>query len=73
LARLLRQTRLVDIVGSTVSPDEAMRFLSKNVVAAVFLNIQMPGMTGFELLQKLPKEPGGRLHDGVRSVRARSL
>jgi len=57
LTRMLRQTRRVDIVGSTVSPDEALKFLSKNPVDAVFLDIQMPGMTGFELLQKLPKEP----------------
>jgi two-component system LytT family response regulator len=57
LTRMLRQTRRVDIVGSTVSPDEAVKFLSNNAVDVVFLDIQMPGMTGFELLQKLPKEP----------------
>src|SRR5688572_8840041 len=57
LTRMLRQTRRVDIVGCTMSPDEALKFLSKNPVDAVFLDIQMPGMTGFELLQKLPKEP----------------
>ena len=57
LTRLLRQTHRVDIVGSTVIPDEAVKFLSQNTVDAVFLDIQMPGMTGFELLQKLPKEP----------------
>jgi len=57
LSRLLRQTHRVDIVGSTEKPEEAVRFLSKSAVDAVFLDIQMPGMTGFELLQKLPKEP----------------
>ena len=57
LARLLRQTRRVDIVGVTESPDEAVAFLSQNAVDVVFLDIQMPGMSGFELLQKLPKEP----------------
>src|SRR5213075_2390326 len=55
--RLLRQTRRVEIVGSTVNPTEAVQFLSGHAVDAVFLDIQMPGMTGFELLQKLPKEP----------------
>jgi len=57
LTRLLRQTHRVDIVGSTVNPGEAVEFLSNQSVDAVFLDIQMPGMTGFELLQKLPKEP----------------
>jgi two-component system LytT family response regulator len=57
LARLLRQTHRVEIVGSTMSPDEAVKFLLQKPVDAVFLDIQMPGMTGFDLLQKLPKEP----------------
>src|SRR5262245_8242315 len=57
LTRLLRQTRRVEIVGSTVHPIEAVEFLSQQNIDAVFLDIQMPGMTGFELLQKLPKEP----------------
>jgi two-component system LytT family response regulator len=56
LTRLLRQTRRVEIVGSTFKPAEALEFLSTRTVDAVFLDIQMPGMTGFELLQKLPQE-----------------
>jgi len=57
LTNLLRQTQRVEIVGSTVNPTEAVEFLSEQSVDAVFLDIQMPGMSGFELLQKLPKEP----------------
>src|SRR5215510_13765287 len=57
LTRLLRQTRRVEIVGSTVNPIEAVDFLSQQHVDAVFLDIQMPEMSGFELLRKLPKEP----------------
>jgi two-component system LytT family response regulator len=57
LSHLLRQTRRVEIVGSTITPAEAVEFLSRHAVDAVFLDIQMPGMTGFELLQKLPREP----------------
>ena len=57
LVRLLRQTRRVEILGSTVSPVEAVEFLSQHAVDVVFLDIQMPGMTGFELLQRLPQEP----------------
>jgi len=57
LVRLLRQTRRVEILGSTLNPGEAVEFLSNQNVDAVFLDIQMPGMTGFELLEKLPREP----------------
>src|SRR5688500_803875 len=57
LTRLLRQTRRVEIAGSTVDPGEAVEFLSHQRVDAVFLDIQMPAMTGFELLEKLPREP----------------
>ena len=57
LARLLRQTHRVEIVGSTVNPAEALAFLSEHAVDVLFLDIQMPGMTGFELLQKLPNQP----------------
>ena len=57
LSRLLQETRRVEIVDSTSSPSEAVRFLSDHDVDAVFLDIQMPGMTGFEVLQKLPTQP----------------
>ena len=57
LTRLLLQTRRVEIAGSTVNPREALDFLSKENVDALFLDIQMPGMTGFELLHKLAKQP----------------
>jgi two-component system, LytTR family, response regulator len=57
LSRLLRQTGRAEVVGATVNPAEAVEFLSRHDIDAVFLDIQMPGMTGFELLQKLPKDP----------------
>jgi two-component system LytT family response regulator len=57
LARLLRQTRRVEIAGSTSDPAGAVEYLSRHRVDALFLDIQMPGMTGFELLEKLPAEP----------------
>jgi two-component system LytT family response regulator len=53
LVRLLQRTGRVEIAGSATSPDRALRYLSNNPVDAVFLDIQMPEMTGFELLSKL--------------------
>jgi two-component system LytT family response regulator len=57
LSRLLDQTGRVEIAGSTTSPEEAIQFLSDHQVDVLFLDIQMPGMNGFELLAKLPAQP----------------
>lgn len=57
LARLLREAGRVKIVGSTTNPHAALEFLSKNPIDALFIDIQMSGLTGFELLSKLPNEP----------------
>jgi two-component system LytT family response regulator len=57
LSRLLQKTGRVEIAGSTTDPKEAGEYLSEHSVDAVFLDIQMPGMTGFELLAALPQEP----------------
>jgi two-component system, LytTR family, response regulator len=56
LRRLLRQTGKVEIVGSTTNPEEGLTFLVHNSIDALFLDIQMPQMSGFELLSKLPRE-----------------
>lgn len=57
LTRMLRATGRVEIAGSTTNPEQALEFLSHYAVDAVFLDIQMPGMTGFELLGRLSVEP----------------
>jgi two-component system LytT family response regulator len=57
LSRLIRQTGRAEVVGSTSDPEEALDYLSKNSPDAVFLDIQMPGMTGFELLAALKSQP----------------
>jgi len=57
LERLLAEFREVSVAGSTTDPAAALEFLSRERVDAVFLDIQMPGMNGFELLARLGEQP----------------
>ena len=57
LRRLLEATGRFEIAGATSDPQEALEFLSRESVDLVFLDIQMPGMTGFELLARLAEPP----------------
>ena len=53
LSRLLQATGRVELAGSTTDPEEALTFLREHAVDVLFLDIQMPGVTGFELLEAL--------------------
>jgi two-component system, LytTR family, response regulator len=57
LTRMLQATGRVEIVGSTSDPDAALTFLNAHVIDVLFLDIQMPGLTGFELLERLETQP----------------
>ena len=56
LARLLDATGRVTIAGSATDPEEALAFLRAQAVDVLFLDIQMPGLTGFELLDRLERD-----------------
>ena len=60
LMRLLGSFEEVTIAGSSCDPAEALGFLTGNdgkKIDVLFLDIQMPGMTGFELLSRLDEQP----------------
>ena len=60
LTRMLGNFTGLRIVGSASDPAFALQELSKageeSAIDVLFLDIQMPGMNGFELLAQLPKE-----------------
>jgi len=58
LTRLLDATGRVDVLGSTTDSEEALDFLRRQhaEVDVLFLDVQMPGLTGFELLAHLDCE-----------------
>jgi two-component system, LytTR family, response regulator len=57
LTRLLEATGRVDVGGSATDPEAALAFLHEHAVDVLFLDIQMPGMTGFELLDRIDRPP----------------
>jgi two-component system LytT family response regulator len=55
--RLLAGYPDIRVIGSATDPAEALGFLSRESVDVLFLDIQMPGMNGFELLSRLTEQP----------------
>ena len=57
LRRMLAESGRVEIAGSTTDPVEALSALNADRVDVVFLDIQMPDLTGFDLLERLQRPP----------------
>lgn len=57
LARLLKATGRIEVIGSTTDPEAALESLAAETIDALFLDIQMPGLNGFELLSRLASQP----------------
>jgi two-component system, LytTR family, response regulator len=57
LSRLLQQSGRVELMGSTTVPEKAVAALTADPPDVCFLDIQMPRLTGFEVLARLPIQP----------------
>jgi len=57
LARLLTETGRVEVEGTSTDPVDALAALSGHPPDVLFLDIQMPGMNGFEMLAMLDPQP----------------
>ncbi|MBL6449945.1 response regulator [Fulvivirga sp. 29W222] len=57
LTNLLKDYGQIDIVGEAANADEALEMVNKLNPDLLFLDIQMPGKTGFELLEMLDNVP----------------
>ena len=53
LRRLLKETGRVEIAGSSNDPRQALEQLRSSRPDVLFLDIEMPGMSGFDLLEQL--------------------
>jgi two-component system LytT family response regulator len=57
LAKLLEEHPTIEIVGEAVNADEAEQMINDLNPDLLFLDIQMPGRTGFQLLESLESVP----------------
>lgn len=57
LRRLLEHTGRVEVTGSTTQPEQAVAELTLHPPDVCFLDIQMPRLTGFDVLARLPSQP----------------
>jgi two-component system LytT family response regulator len=57
LSLLLEQLPGVEILHCFTSPEEAYHHILRNPPNLLFLDVEMPGMSGFELLERLPDLP----------------
>lgn len=54
---LAEKSGLLEVKKSFVSPQEALQWLSENQVDLLFLDVEMPQISGLDLLRSLPYKP----------------
>lgn len=54
---LINDVPFLELIGLLGSGVQALDFISKNEVDLIFLDIEMPGISGLELIKTLPQKP----------------
>src|SRR5690606_21321168 len=57
LIKLLEDHPMIEVVGEAMNADEAIQLVNDLNPDLLFLDIQMPGKTGFQLLEELDAVP----------------
>lgn len=57
LQRMLEEDGRVAVIGTSTDPTEAINELAVLQFDVLFLDIEMPGMSGFDLLARVPEQP----------------
>jgi two-component system LytT family response regulator len=57
LKKLLKDYHEIEIIDEAKNPEEAIEKIKQQKPDLIFLDVQMPGMTGFDLLKKLEEIP----------------
>src|SRR5438046_9261582 len=57
LARMLGATGRVEIVGSATDPAQGLREVAAQPVDVLFVDIHMPGLSGFQVVERIPAGP----------------
>lgn len=57
LRHLIEQINFLELIEECSSPVEAYNYLKNNPIDLVFLDVEMPGMTGIELIKNLERRP----------------
>jgi DNA-binding LytR/AlgR family response regulator len=57
LRKLCERSGMIDIKAHYLNAEDALVYLSENLVDIIFLDVEMPGKSGFELLDQLAYQP----------------
>ena len=57
LARMLEATKRVEIVGRATDPTDGLAAVAASAVDVLFLDIHMPGLSGFQVVERVPPGP----------------